>query len=259
MQFVDTHAHLYMKHFNNDREEIIRNAIRKDVDKIILPNIDSGTIRSMNQLCKQFPSNVFSLIGLHPTSVKNTYEDELAIIAGEVKTGHYVGIGETGIDLYWDRSFLEEQKKAFAFQIELSIEYHMPVIIHARESFAEVFSVLDDYKGESLKGIFHAFSGTTDEAERIINEYGFFLGIGGIITFKNSGLDKTVNSISLDHVVLETDSPFLAPVPHRGKRNESSNIVYIAEKVAQIKNLSVNEVAEVTTGNATGLFGLSFS
>lgn len=256
MHFVDTHAHLYMRHFDDDRKEMVKNAFQKNVDRIILPNIDSSTIRSMNQLCEDFPSSIFPSIGLHPTSVKDNYENELTMISGELKTGRYYAIGETGIDLYWDRSFFDEQKKAFAFQIELAIEYHLPVIIHARESFGEVFGVLDKYKAKTLKGVFHAFSGTPDQAKKVINEYGFFLGIGGIVTFKNSGLDKTIDMISIDHIVLETDSPFLAPVPHRGKRNESGNIVYIAEKIAQIKNLHLNEVAEVTTGNAIKLFGL---
>lgn len=257
MQFIDTHAHLYMKHFDDDREEMVKNAIQKNVDKIVLPNIDSGTIKPMNQLCEHFSSNIFPLIGLHPTSVKETFENELAIVSDELKTGHYFGVGESGIDLYWDRSFLEEQKKAFAFQIERAIEYHLPIIIHARESFGEVFEILENYQNEPIKGIFHAFSGSPDQAKKITNEFGFFLGIGGMITFKNSGLDKTLDEISLDYFVLETDSPFLAPVPHRGKRNESSYIVYIAEKMAQIKNISVSEVAEITTRNAIQLFGFS--
>lgn len=257
MQFVDTHAHLYMNHFNDDREEMVKNAIQNNVSKIILPNIDSSTIRAMNQLCENFASNIFPLIGLHPTSVKETYEDELAIISGELNSRHYFGIGESGIDLYWDSSFLEEQKKAFAYQIELSIEHQIPIIIHAREAFAEIFEILENYKNESINGIFHAFAGTLDQAKKVINEFGFFLGIGGIVTFKNSGLDKTIDKISPDYIVLETDSPFLAPVPHRGKRNESSYIIYIAEKIAQIKNLPVTEVAEITTRNAIQLFGLS--
>jgi TatD DNase family protein len=257
MQLVDTHAHLYMNHFDDDRADIVKNAIKKNVSRIILPNIDSSTIQAMNQLCENFASNIFPLMGLHPTSVRETYENELAIISGELSRGHYYGIGESGIDLYWDRSFLEEQKKAFAYQIELSIEYQMPIIIHAREAFAEIFEILDNYRNESVRGVFHAFAGTLDQAKKVINEFGFFLGIGGMITFKNSGLDKTVDKISPDYIVLETDAPFLAPVPHRGKRNESSYIVYIAEKMAQIKNLTVTEVAEITTRNAIQLFGLS--
>ena len=257
MQFVDTHAHLYMNHFNDDREEMVKNAIQNNVSKIILPNIDSSTIQAMNQMCENFASNIFPLIGLHPTSVKETYENELAIISCELNNGHYFGIGESGIDLFWDRSFLEEQKKAFAYQIELSIEYQIPIIIHAREAFTEIFEILDNYKNESINGIFHAFAGTLDQAKKVINDFGFFLGIGGIVTFKNSGLDNTIDKISPDYIVLETDSPFLAPVPHRGKRNESSYIKYVAEKIAQIKNLPVTEVAEITTRNAIQLFGLS--
>jgi len=259
MQLVDTHAHLYLDHFDGDREEMVKTAIRNNVVKIILPNIDGSTIQPMKQLCGSFPSNIFPLIGLHPTSVKEAYENELAMIAGELKSGNYFGIGETGLDLYRDRSFSEEQKKAFAYQIELAIEYQLPVIIHARESFGEIFEILDHYKNESVKGIFHAFTGSYDQAKKIINEFGFFLGIGGIITFKNSGLDNTITDISLNHIVLETDAPFLAPVPHRGKRNESSYLVYVAEKIAQIKKLSVNEVANITTRNAIQIFGPSIS
>ncbi len=257
MQLVDTHAHLYLKDFDNDREEMVNEAIRKNVNKIFLPNIDSRTISPMKQLCSKFPSSIFPLIGLHPTSVRDDYQNELAIMSGELKTVLYYGIGESGIDLYWDRSFLEEQKKAFTFQIELAIENHLPIIIHARESFAEIFEILDNYKYQTITGIFHAFAGSLDQAKKIINDYGFSLGIGGMITFKNSGLDKIIHSLSLDYIVLETDSPFLTPVPFRGKRNESSYIVYIAEKIAQIKNLTIDDVADITTRNAMQIFGLS--
>jgi TatD DNase family protein len=259
MQFIDTHAHLYLNHFDDDREEMVKNAFRKNVNKIILPNIDSSTIQSMNELCNNFSSGIFPLIGLHPVSVSDNYENELGIIAGELKTGHYYGIGESGIDLYHDRSHLEEQKKAFIFQIELAIRYNLPLIIHARDSFNEIFEIIDSYKQLLPRGIFHAFTGTFDQAKKIIHEYGFFLGIGGIVTFKNSGLDQVIQEISLGHMVLETDAPFLAPVPFRGKRNESSYIVYIAEKIAQIKNVSINEVAEATTRNAMQLFRLPLS
>ncbi|MBN2214440.1 MAG: TatD family hydrolase [Bacteroidales bacterium] len=256
MQFVDTHAHLYLDHFDDDREKMIRNALEKNVSGIIMPNIDSNTVGPMNQLCDHFSSNIFPLMGLHPVSVKNTYKNELEVISGELKTGRYYGIGESGIDLYHDRSFLEEQKRAFIFQIELSLKYNLPIVIHARESFGEIFDILDNYKNQALNGVFHAFTGNADQAKKIIGEFGLFLGIGGIVTFKNSGLESIIKEISLEHMVIETDSPFLAPVPYRGKRNESSYIVYIAEKIAQIKNISLNQVADVTTGNAIKIFGL---
>ncbi len=258
MQFVDTHAHLYLNDFDDDREEMVRNAFMKNVSKIILPNIDSNTIQSMNELCNNFPSGIFPLIGLHPVSVSDTYENELEIISGELKTHHYYGIGESGIDLYHDKSHLEEQKKAFIFQIELAVRYDLPIIVHARNSFNEIFEILDNYKHLLPRGIFHAFTGTVDQAKRIVHEYGFFLGIGGIVTFKNSGLDQTIREISIGHMVLETDAPFLAPVPYRGKRNESSHIVYIAEKIAQIKNASINDVADTTTRNAMQIFRLPY-
>jgi TatD DNase family protein len=258
MQFVDTHAHLYLKHFEDDREETVKNAILRNVSKIVLPNIDSTTIRAMKQLCDNFSSNLFPLMGLHPVSVKNTYKDELEIISRELETGHYYGIGESGIDLYHDSSFLKEQKEAFIFQIELGIKYNLPIIIHARESFAEIFEILDNYKNRLSGGIFHAFTGTVDQAKTIIHEFGFFLGIGGIVTFKNSGLDGIIKEIPLEHMVIETDAPFLAPVPYRGKRNESSYVVYIAEKIAQIKKKSINYVADITTRNAVQIFKLPF-
>ena len=197
-------------------------------------------------------------MGLHPVSVKKAYEDELKIISGELETGRYYGIGESGIDLFHDRSFLEEQKKAFTYHTELAIKYNLPIIIHARESFGEIFEILDNYKDQPLTGIFHAFTGTVDQAKRIIYEYGFFIGIGGIVTFKNAGLDNVVKEISLEHMVIETDAPFLAPVPYRGKRNESCYIVYIAEKIAQIKKISINDVADITTRNAMQIFALPF-
>ncbi|HJX71989.1 MAG TPA: TatD family hydrolase [Bacteroidales bacterium] len=258
MQFVDTHAHLYLNHFDNDREETVKKAILKNVNQIILPNIDSSTIQSVKRMSGHFPSNIFPLMGLHPVSVKKAYEDELKIISDELETGHYYAIGESGIDLYHDRSFLEEQKKAFIYQTELAIKFNLPIIIHARESFGEIFEILDNYKNQALAGIFHAFSGTVDQAKRIIQEYGFFIGIGGIVTFKNAGLDNVVKEISLEHMVIETDAPFLAPVPYRGKRNESCYIVYIAEKIAQIKKISINDVADITTRNAMQIFALPF-
>lgn len=254
MQLTDTHAHLYLKEFDNDRELVVRNALLNHVSKIILPNIDSSSIGPLKQLHGIFPSVTYPLMGLHPVSVKEDYEDELKTIKLELRNGRYYGIGESGIDLFWDTSFIEQQRKAFAIQIEWAIEFDLPVIIHARESFEEIFRILHNFKHYPLKGIFHAFTGTANQAKKIINDFGFYLGIGGILTFKNAGLDKVISGISLDHVVVETDSPYLAPVPHRGKRNESSNILHIAEKLAQIKNMNLSEVALITTSNAKKIF-----
>lgn len=256
MILVDTHAHLYLGNFDADREKVINDAIARGVEKIVLPNINSKSIEELKKVYEKFPSNLFPLMGLHPTSVKDDFEKELEIVKSELKTTVYYGIGESGIDLYWDKTFFEFQKQAFEFQIQLAIEYQLPIIIHARESFDEIFKIISKYKNRQIRGIFHAFTGTLEQAKKIINEFGFFLGIGGIITFKNSGLDKVVQQISLEHLVLETDAPFLAPVPHRGKRNESGYLVYIVEKIAQIQNCSIDRVAEVTTKNASELFNI---
>ena len=256
MTLIDTHAHLYLKDFENDIDDVIQRAIENEVNKIILPNIDGSTISSMNQLCNKFPGHCFPLIGLHPTSVKNNYEDELAVISAEIEKNIYYGIGETGIDLYWDKTFAREQEKVFRYQLDLSVKRDLPIIIHARNSFEEIFLVMENYKGKNLKGIFHAFTGTLEQARHITEEYNFKLGIGGIVTFKNSGLDKVIEQIDLKHLVLETDSPFLAPVPHRGKRNESAYLKNTAEKIAYIKKIPLEELAKITTLNASEIFKL---
>lgn len=254
MQLTDTHAHLYLKEFDSDREQVVRKALLNHVSKIILPNIDSSSIEPLKQLHGIFPSVTYPLMGLHPVSVKENYEEELKTIQLELRNGKYYGIGESGIDLFWDTSFIEQQKRAFAIQIEWSIEYDLPVIIHARESFEEIFRILQNFKHHPLKGIFHAFTGNADQAKKIINDFGLYLGIGGILTFKNAGLDKVIHGVSLDHIVVETDSPYLAPVPYRGKRNESTYIIHIAEKLAQIKNMNISDIAVVTTANAKKIF-----
>lgn len=254
MKFIDTHAHLYLDQFKDDLDEVIQNAISDGVEKMYLPNIDSHTIESMNNLVKKFPNNCFPMIGLHPSDVKENFKDELAIVEREAKTKKYVAIGEIGIDLYWDKTFLAQQQEAFAFQIELAKSMDLPIVIHARESFEEIFEVLDTLNDDSLNGVLHCFTGNLEQANRVINYGGFKLGIGGVATFKNGGLDKVIPHVDLKHLVLETDAPFLAPTPYRGKRNESKYIPIIADRIAQLQGVKIEEVAEITTQNAMELF-----
>ena len=254
MQFIDTHAHLYLDKFDADIDQVISNAIASGVSKMYLPNIDSQTIDAMNHLAAKYPGNCFPMIGLHPSDVKENFEDELAIVKKEAETGNYIAIGEIGIDLYWDKTFLKQQQEAFAFQLELAKSHHLPVAIHARDSFDEIFEVLDQHNDDTLSGVLHCFTGTLEQAERVIDYGNFKLGIGGVVTFKNGGLDKVIPHIDLEHLILETDAPFLAPTPYRGKRNESQYIPIIADKIAQLKNIKIEEVAETTTQNALELF-----
>ncbi len=255
MQLIDTHAHLYLEDFDDDLEQTIQRSINKQVDNIILPNIDSSTFQRLHRLTDRFPENCVPLMGLHPTHVKESYETELEKVLSRFDLYDYKGIGEIGIDLYWDKTFLREQIIVFERQLALAVTKNLPVVIHARDSFDEIFQSILKTQFAGLRGIFHAFTGTRGQAELVIAK-GFKIGIGGIVTFKNSHLSEVVQSIDLDHIVLETDSPYLAPVPYRGKRNESSYIRIIAEKVAEIKGISIEEVAERTTKNAIELFNL---
>jgi TatD DNase family protein len=256
MHLTDTHTHLYLPNFSNDIDKVIERAVNTGITKMFLPNIDIESISSIKKLTSAYPENCFPMMGLHPASVDGNFENDMKLIEDELITGKYYAVGETGIDLYWDKKYKNEQIISFQRQIELSREHKLPLIIHARESFNEIFTVLKDYKNSGIKGIFHAFTGTVDQANHIINEFGFKLGIGGIVTFKNSGLDKVVKDINIEHIVLETDSPFLAPVPRRGRRNESSYLFYIAEKIAGIYKLNPDKVAEITTQNAKDIFGI---
>ena len=255
MQFIDTHTHLFLPEFDSDRDQVIANAKENGVEKLLLPNVDSATLATLNNLVKKYPNYCLPMIGLHPTSVNENYIDELKIVENYLKNRKIYAVGEIGIDLYWDKTFLKEQEKAFRYQIDLAKEYKLPIVIHARDSFDEIFQIMDEVNSENLVGVFHAFTGNKEQAKRIV-EWGFMIGIGGIVTFKNSGLDKVVHNIDINHIVLETDSPYLTPVPKRGKRNESAYIKYIAEKVAEIKNISLDEVAKITTQNAKQLFRL---
>lgn len=255
MVFIDTHTHLFLPEFDNDRKQVIENAILHGVDKMLLPNVDSTTVTSLFDVCRQYPKNCYPMIGLHPTSVKESFKTDIQYIESILEIEKVKAIGEIGIDLYWDKTFLKQQQEAFICQINLAKKYDLPIVIHARESFNEIFDIIKLHLDNKLKGVFHAFTGDIAQAKQIIG-WGFKLGIGGIVTFKNSGLDKIVEQIDLNHIVLETDSPYLPPVPFRGKRNESAYLVKVAEKIAQIKNCSVEEVAEKTTINAKRLFNL---
>ncbi len=253
MTFTDTHTHLYLDAFDEDRHEVVRKAIEQDVKYMLMPNIDSSSAEAMIRLWDAFPDNCFPMMGLHPTSVTENFEEELELVAEWHDQENFVAVGEIGIDLYWDQTFQKQQEKAFRYQIDLALKRDLPIVIHSRESFEEIHKILEDYRGTALKGVFHCFSGTADEAEQAI-DLGFYLGIGGVVTFKNSGLDQVVANIDMKHLLLETDSPFLAPVPFRGKRNESAYINLVANKISQVKNVSREEVADITTQNAIDLF-----
>jgi len=253
MIFTDTHSHLYLDAFDEDRKEVVKKAIGQNVKYMLLPNIDSSSVESLLQLCDLFPENCFPMMGLHPTSVNENFREELEIVSTWFDKKKFIAVGEIGIDLYWDKTFQKQQEEAFRFQIDLALRTNLPIVIHSRESFSEIFRVLEDYRNTGLRGVFHCFTGTIEQAHLAI-DLGFYLGIGGVITFKNSALDEVVTHIELKHILLETDSPFLAPVPYRGKRNESSYINLIASKLNQVINVSREEIARITTQNAINLF-----
>lgn len=255
MILTDTHTHLYSKDFDPDRSELIETAIKNGIKRFFLPNVDSESIPGMFQMEKQFPDNCFAMMGLHPCSVNATYQDELQVVKHWLSKRKFIGIGEIGIDLYWDKTFLVQQQDAFRTQIQLAKEYNLPYVIHSRNSFNEVMEIVSEFKNDAIKAIFHCFSGNVQQAEEVIAAGNFKLGIGGVVTFKNSGLDKVVEAIDLKHLVLETDAPYLAPMPHRGKRNEPDYLMLTAKKIAEIKNISVEEVAAVTTQNSIEVFG----
>jgi TatD DNase family protein len=255
MQFIDTHTHLYLPEFDADRDEVVSRAVGNGIMKLLLPNIDLSSVDPMLSAVNRYPGICYPMTGLHPTSVKKDYPSQLDMIEKLLTKHKFVAIGEIGIDLYWDKTFLKEQLISFRRQIALASDNGLPLVIHSRDAFPEVFSVLDEFKANALKGVFHAFSGSIKDAERVVN-MGFMLGIGGIVTFKNSGLNKIVEDIGPGNLILETDSPYLAPVPHRGKRNESSYLCIINKKLADIFGMSEEEIASVTYSNSVGLFNL---
>ena len=253
--FTDTHTHLYSEEFEQDRGEMIQRAINAGVSRFFIPAIDSTCTQAMYDLEQDFPENVFLMMGLHPTYVKDNYEAELAHVASELAKRKFYAIGEIGIDLYWDKTHLKGQQVAFRQQIQWAKQYKLPIVIHCREAFDEIFGILEEEKSPELFGIFHCFSGTYEQALQAIS-YNMLLGIGGVVTFKNGKIDQFLDRIDLQHIVLETDSPYLAPIPFRGKRNESSYVVNVAAKLAIIYNLSVSEIAQITTENSKRVFGI---
>jgi TatD DNase family protein len=257
MQFIDTHSHLYSSQFDKDRTKVVKEAIKAGVGTILLPNIASNYTKGMLDLCTEFPNNCSPMMGLHPCDVKaDTLTSELSHVEEELAKGNYIAVGEIGLDLYWDKSTLTIQREAFIHQIKLAKKYNLPIAIHVRDSFSEAIKIIESLNDKSLSGVFHCFTGSIEDAHRVINLDGFYLGIGGVLTFKNSGLDKTIKEINIQYLILETDSPYLAPAPFRGKRNESKYIINIAEKLAEIHQISIGKVAEITTKNAKQLFGL---
>lgn len=253
---IDTHSHLFLEEFAEDLPQVMERARNAGVSSIFMPNIDSTTIDSLLSVCAKYPDLCYPMIGLHPTSVNETYEQELAIVRERLSAPNYfVAIGEIGLDLYWDRTFLKEQLLVFERQIEWALEYELPVVIHTREAFDYIYKVMEPYKKTALRGIFHSFTGTPEEAARLLEFDGFMLGINGVVTFKKSTLPETLLAVPLERIVLETDSPYLTPVPNRGKRNESANVKDTLAKVAEIYQKSLEYVAQVTSENALKVFG----
>jgi len=253
--YIDTHAHLYLEQFESDRNTIIERAISKNVKKIFLPNIDSSTTESMLNLVASFPDICFPMMGLHPCSVKENYQKELSHVKEELKRQKYYGIGETGIDLYWDKTFKNNQINSFLEQIELAYEYSLPIIIHSRDSLDLTIELISENQRGSLRGIFHCFNGNIEQCKKILDA-NFMMGLGGVITFKNAKLDDMIKYLPTENILLETDAPYLSPVPYRGKRNESSYIPLVAQKISEVKGISVNEIEEITSQNAAKLFGI---
>ena len=255
MKFIDTHTHLFLKQFSGDIDSVINNAIASGVSKMFLPNISSSTTKAMMELCRKYPKNCFPMMGLHPCDVKKeSLEKELLHVEGMLEKNKFIAVGEIGLDLYWDKTTLDIQKEAFENQIKLAKKHQLPIVIHVRESFNEAIKIVEKLNDENLSGVFHCFTGDVRDAKRITDLGNFYLGIGGVLTFKNAGVDKTIKEIDLKHLILETDSPYLTPTPFRGKRNESKYILNIAQKLAEVKGVSLEEIAERTNKNAINLF-----
>jgi len=253
MIITDTHTHLYSEAFDDDRKEIINRAIELGVTRFFIPAIDSTYTKAMFNLEKEFSEHVFLMMGLHPTHVKDNYKDELKHVEEMLIQRPFVAVGEIGIDLYWDKTTLSFQQDAFRRQIRLAKKHNLPIVIHCRESFNEIFEILEEEKGDDLYGIFHCFTGTIEQAHKAIS-YNMKLGIGGVVTFKNGKIDQILNQIDLKHIVLETDAPYLAPTPYRGKRNESSYIINVLNKMSDIYNVPIEKIAEITTANSKEVF-----
>jgi TatD DNase family protein len=253
MQLVDTHCHLYSTEFDVDIDEVIARSVSIGIKKLYLPAIDSSTHANMLLLEQKYPKTCVAMMGLHPCSVNENYQQELAIVANFMAQRSFAAVGEIGLDYYWDKTFAQQQQIAFTTQIELALQYKLPIVIHTRKAMQQTIDIVKQYSGKGLSGIFHCFSGSYEDAVKIIDA-GFYLGIGGVVTYKNAGLAEVLKKIDIKHLVLETDAPYLTPVPFRGKRNESSYLTFVIDKLATIKECSVDEVASATTKNAMDIF-----
>ncbi|MDG1147975.1 MAG: TatD family hydrolase [Crocinitomicaceae bacterium] len=254
--FIDTHTHLFSDVFDEDRDQVIQRAIQSGVELCLLPNIDVDTIDAMHELELKYPENCHSMMGLHPGSVGEDWKNKLDIIKTNLFSREYIAVGEIGMDLYWDKTYIDAQREVFAQQVRWAKELKIPVVIHARSAFQEIYEVLDVLDDENLSGVFHCFTGTLDDANKIAEYHNFKLGIGGVLTYKNAKLDRVIKQIPLDQLILETDSPYLPPTPHRGKRNESSYLLHVAEKLADVYGLPLQEIEKQTTETAKKLFKL---
>jgi len=252
---IDTHSHIYLPEFGPDRPEMMTRAYNEGVGLVLMPAIDSATHEEMLKTEMSFQGKTLSMMGLHPCSVKENFIEELKIVKAHFEKRKFVAVGETGLDFYWDLTYTKEQYQSFQTQIEMALEYDIPVVIHSRNSTDECIQVVKQNQKGNLKGVFHCFSGNLEQAKQVI-DLGFYLGIGGVVTFKNSGLDRVMKDVDMKHVVLETDAPYLAPVPFRGKRNECSYLKYVAEKLSEVKNISKEEIEKITTANAKELFSI---
>lgn len=258
MNMIDTHSHLFLEEFAEDLPDVVERARHAGVSHILMPNIDSTTLQPMLDVCRRYEGYCFPMIGLHPTSVRaENFEKELDVVACELAFGRkYVAIGEIGMDLYWDRTFLKEQEEALRRQFDLALAYGLPVVIHCREAFDYIYRIMEPYRSKGLTGVFHSFTGTVEEARQVLDFPGFYLGINGVVTFKNSHLPDVLSSIPLDRILLETDSPYLTPVPYRGRRNESAYVQYVLLKVAGVYGRTPDEVAKQTSESALKVFGI---
>ena len=255
MRFIDTHAHLYSSPLNVNRELIIQNAINNGIDTIIMPAIDSDTLESMLELEAAYPNNCIAMMGLHPCSVKDNVQQELDIVEAQLKKRKFIAIGEIGLDYYWDKTFIQQQIEAFTIQMQWALEKQLPIVIHTRNAMGETIEAVKPFAKKGLRGIFHCFSGSQESAQQIIS-MGFHLGLGGVLTYKNAAVAEAIKEIPMSHLVLETDAPYLSPVPYRGKTNEPAFMIEVAKKLAEIKNIPLQEVAAITTNNAKAVFGI---
>jgi TatD DNase family protein len=258
MRFIDTHAHLYSSPIKENIEGIMKNAMDNGIDTIIMPAIDSTTLEAMLEVETSYPKNCMAMMGLHPCSVKENVKEELAIIEAQLQKRKFIAIGEIGLDYYWDKTFMTQQMEAFQIQMQWALDYKLPIAIHTRNAMGETIEAVKPFAKKGLRGIFHCFSGSKESAEQIIS-MGFHLGLGGVLTYKNAGVAEAIKDIPMQWLVLETDAPYLSPVPYRGKTNEPSYMIQVAMKLAEIKNLPLHEVASITTNNAEKLFGLGNS